>query len=220
MVSGITAAIVVSALFFGLCFVFLYDCWVLMFSGFIGESMAQAIDATGSFCSATANWCHSAIAAPRTHCSVVLYAARTMHFPRLFIRVRNFAHISFLSKLYFVCKCVHAAHTIEIYTPTHFSPLPKKCQIKTDFLSIQTRTNKRLAGFSRYIVSYRFLFFFAHSLFVVIMLCNTFAMGVCECAYVLCDLRTRFASFSHERIKMYFMYWTLANTLQTVYSRS
>lgn len=226
MVSGITAAIVVSTLFFGLCFVFLYDCWVLMFSGFIGESMAQTIDATGSFCSATAYWCYSAIA----HCSVVYYMPRAQCFFLAFLFV--FAILPIfrfcLSSILCVSVCVwvHAAHTIEIYTPTHFSPLPKKMPNKNRF-SLDTNAHKQKIG--RFFSVHRFISFpfFLRSFFI----CCDNALQyfcyvcMCVCAYVLCDLRTIRLFLSRKNQDVFYTYIEHLQTRCTlttniVYSRS
>lgn len=159
----------------------------------------------------------------------ILYAARTMLFPRLFIRVHNFAHISLLSKLYFVCKCVcaHRTHNRNLHTHPFFSFAQKKYQIKTDFLSIQTRTNKRLAGFPLYIALYRFCFF---SSFILYICCDNavqFFCYVCACMYYVIFENELRLFLSKEIQDVFYTYikHSLAHThgIQTsniVYSRS
>lgn len=77
-----------------------------------------------------------------------------------------------LNSILYVCMYVF---TIGIYTPTHFLLYPKNTtrQIKTDFLSIETRTNKRL--FTMHPFSF---VLFSFSICGVIVLCATILLCI------------------------------------------
>lgn len=71
----------------------------------------------------------------------------------------------------------------------------KNCQIKTNFLSIQTRTNKRFFAMHPFIqFLFCFVWFFILYLLCAIVLCYDFAM-----------YWEWFASFSHEKFKLNFI---------------
>lgn len=167
-----------------------------MFSGFIGESMAQT----------PLMLLLAAFAMPLpllllVHC-LLYYMPRAQCFSSPFYSYSQFCpYILLLSKLNFVrvCVCV-LAHTIKIYTPTHFSPLPKKNSQNKNRFSLDTNAHKQKIG--RFFSLHRFISaFFFYSLFVVIMLCNSSAMYVL--VYVLCDLGNEIRLFLLRRFTLY-----------------